>query len=205
MHFSTNMLFKRQHEPFLEITEATEEVSQASIERVLWIDPSNTYLITIDSDIQHRNAWPVIRQIADLERDLHSGIITHVEQDPYQHIYQSDEAFPPEYLEKRKESWKLVETILSKAEAPGMLFDHHILGPIISEIHESTGKAKTTLYRLLRYYWQKGQTENALLPNFDQCGAPGKTRKSGSAKRGRPSTKALEKGEPTGMNIDAAV
>src|SRR5258708_27657645 len=155
MQFSVNMLFKRQHKPFLE---ANEEVSQASsIERVLWIDPSNTHFVTIDSDIQHRNAWPIIRQIADLERDLRSGVITHVEQDPYQYIYQRDEAFPPEYLKKRKESWELVKTILSKAETPGMLFDPHMLGPIISKIHKSTGKAKTTLYRLLRYYWQKGQ------------------------------------------------
>ncbi len=199
MQFSTNMLYKRQHEPPLE---ATEGVSRTSIERVLWIDPSYTHLVTIDSDIQHRNAWPVIRQIVDLERDLRSGVITHVKQDPYQHIYQSDEAFPPEYLKKRKESWELVKTILSKTETPGMLFDPHILGPIISEIHKNTGIAKTTLYRLLRYYWQKGQVENALLPNFDQCGAPGKTRKSGSAKRGRPSKTALDRGEPTGVNID---
>ena len=105
MQFSMNMLFKRQHGPLLE---ATEKASRASIERVLWIDPSYTYIVTIDSDIQHRNAWPVKCQIADLERDLRSGIITHVEKDPYHYIYQSDEAFPPEYLEKRKESWELV-------------------------------------------------------------------------------------------------
>jgi hypothetical protein len=205
MHFSVNMLFKRRHRPFLEVAEAIEEVSQTSIERVLWVDPSNTYLVTIDSDIQHRNARPIIRQIADLERDLHSGVIMHLEQDPYQNIYQSDDAFPPAYLEKREESWGLVKTILSKVEAPGMLFDPHILGPIISEIHKDTGKAKTTLYRLLRYYWQKGQVENALLPNFDLCGAPGKIRKSGSAKRGAPSKDALEKGMPTGVNVDDTV
>lgn len=197
MQCSVNMLFKRM----LSLG-ATEEDSQYSLERVLWIDPSNTFLYTIDCDVQHHNAWPVARRIADLEGDLRSGLISHVAQDPYQYIYQKDEAFPPEYVRKRKESWDLVQMILSRAETPGMLFDPHILGPIITEVHTNTGKAKTTLYRLLRYYWQKGQVENALLPNFDLCGAPGETRKSGSAKRGRPSKTALEKGVPTGVNID---
>ncbi len=199
MQFSVNMLIIRQHEPFQEVL---SEIPQTSLERVLWIDPSNTYLVTIDSDIGHRNAWPIIRQMVDLERDLRRGVITPAEQDTYQYIYQPDEAFPLKYLEKRKASWEVVNMILSKAETPGMLFDPHILGPIISEVHEHTGKAKTTLYRLLRYYWQKGQVENALLPNFDLCGAPGHPRGSGSAKRGRPSRKAKESGVPTGVNID---
>ncbi len=197
MQFSVNMLFKRM----LSLG-ATEEDSQYSMERVLWIDPSHTFLYTIDCDVQHRNAWPLARRIADLEGDLRSGLISLVAQDPYQYIYQEDEAFAPDYVTKRDESWELVQEILSRAETPGMLFDPRTLGPIISKIHKSTGKAKTTLYRLLRYYWQKGQVKNALLPNFDLCGAPGKTRGSGSAKRGRPSKKALENGVPTGVNID---
>ena len=200
MQFSVNMLLKRM----LSLA-ATEEDSQYSLERVLWIDPSNTFLYTIDCDVQHHNAWPVARRIADLEGDLRSGLISHVVQDPYQYIYQGDEAFPPEYVRKRKESWELVQMILSEVETAGMLFDPKTLGPIISKIQISTGKAKSTLYRLLRYYWQKGQVKNALLPNFDLCGAPGKTRKSGSAKRGRPSKTALEKGAPTGVNIDDTV
>src|SRR6266849_2639598 len=154
MQFSVNMLFKR----ILSLG-ATEEDSQYALERVLWIDPSNTFLYTIDCDVQHRNAWPVARRIADLEGDLRSGLISHVVQDPYQYIYQKDEAFPPEYVRKRKESWDLVQMILSRPETPAMLFDPRILGPIISELHEGTGKAKTTFYRLLRYYWQKGQVE----------------------------------------------
>ena len=200
MQISVNMLFMRQQEPCLE---ASEEDSHSTLERVLWIDPKYTYLFTIDSNVQNRKAWPVMRRLADLEVELRLGVMTPMKQDPYQYIHQDDNAFPPEYIAKRKESWALLQQIFAEVEeTPGALFDHHTLGPIISKIHEKTGKAKTTLYRLLRYYWQKGQIENALLPNFDLCGAPGETRKSGTAKRGRPSKTALEKGEPTGVNID---
>jgi hypothetical protein len=203
MHFFVNTLFKRQRE--FPLGTPVQEASQTSVERVLWIDPSGTYLATIDSDIDHRYAWPVIREVAALEEELRSGVITRIEQDPYQSIYQSDEVFPPAYLEQRDKAWKLVEQIFSKVDEPSALFDSRIRGPVIAEIQKRTGVAKTTLYRLLRYYWQKGQTKNALLPNRDRCGAPGLDRRSGEAKRGRPSKTALATSVPTGVNVDEKV
>lgn len=205
MHFFVNMLFQEHCPLSVEETEGTAPISPVSLERVLWIDPSNTYLATIDSAIEHHAARPVIRSIAQLESDLEAGRITPVVRDPYQRIYLPDEDLPPAYLQKRDASWALVQMILTKVESPERLFDAQLLGPIISEIHAQTGKAKSTLYRLLRYYWQKGQVANALLPNFDRCGAPGRMRHSGLAKRGAPSTVAREKGVPTGVNVDDAV
>ena len=202
MHLFVNMLLARQMEPSIE---AAEEAPQTHLERVLWIDPTNTFLVTIDSDISHRKAWPIMRGVAAVQEELRSGAITFVKEDPYQYIHQPDEAFQPAHCEQRDQAWKVIEQILDKVETPGALFDHHVLGPLIQEAHEQTGMAKTTLYRLFRYYWQKGQVPNALLPNYDRCGAPGQERKSGSAKRGAPSETAKEKGVPTGVNIDAEV
>ncbi len=33
---------------------------------------------------------------------------------------------------------------------------------------------KATVYKLLRRYWQRGQTPNALIPDYKNSGAPGK-------------------------------
>ena len=42
-----------------------------------------------------------------------------------------------------------------------------------------------TLYRLLRRYWQRGQTPNALLPDYARCGGTGRDKAVTEARRGR--------------------
>lgn len=47
--------------------------------------------------------------------------------------------------------------------------------------------------------------KNALLPHFDQCGARGQERPSGSRKRGRPPTLAQATGQPPGLNVNEEI
>jgi transposase InsO family protein len=46
--------------------------------------------------------------------------------------------------------------------------------------------AKSTIYRYLRRYWQRGQTPNALLPDYANCGGKGKRKTRGDKRLGRP-------------------
>ena len=46
--------------------------------------------------------------------------------------------------------------------------------------------AKSTIYRYLRRYWQRGQTPNALLPDYANCGGKGKPKTRGEKRLGRP-------------------
>lgn len=46
--------------------------------------------------------------------------------------------------------------------------------------------AKSTIYRYLRRYWQRGQTPNALLPDYANCGGKGKQKTRGEKRLGRP-------------------
>src|SRR3546814_15925434 len=59
-------------------------------------------------------------------------------------------------------------------------------------------------YDGLRLWWRGGQTENALLPNFNRCGKnlTGEPRTPGTKKRGRRSIGTKLAGEHPGMNID---
>lgn len=43
-----------------------------------------------------------------------------------------------------------------------------------------------TVYKYLRKYWQRGQSANALLPNYNNSGNKGSIRQPGDKKRGRP-------------------
>ncbi|MGV0887740.1 Mu transposase C-terminal domain-containing protein, partial [Acinetobacter venetianus] len=55
---------------------------------------------------------------------------------------------------------------------------------LINEIINSKKSTKQTIYRLLRQYWQRGQTPNALIPNYQNSGAKG-SKKVASQKLGR--------------------
>ena len=60
------------------------------------------------------------------------------------------------------------------------------------------GLSGASIMRYLRRYWERGQTIDALLPDYANSGAPGKTRApSAGIKRGRP-----RKDAATGMNTD---
>lgn len=58
-------------------------------------------------------------------------------------------------------------------------------------------KTKKKIYRLLRRYWQGGQERDALLPHYQNCGAPGQIRQDNGIKRGCPPIYG-----PQGCNID---
>ena len=63
------------------------------------------------------------------------------------------------------------------------------------------GMSRAKLMRYLRRYWERGQTPDALLPDYANSGAPGKAREaSGGVKRGRPSKRVV-----AGPNVDAAM
>ncbi|CAB3728586.1 hypothetical protein LMG27174_05590 [Paraburkholderia rhynchosiae] len=50
------------------------------------------------------------------------------------------------------------------------------MGALVALHAEATAMQRKTLYRLLYRYWTLGQIRNALLPNYENVGAPGKAR-----------------------------
>lgn len=67
------------------------------------------------------------------------------------------------------------------------------------------GMSVATLMRYLRRYWERGQTIDALLPDYANSGARGRTRSaSAGVKRGRPRNGATS-GANAGTNTDAAL
>ncbi len=69
----------------------------------------------------------------------------------------------------------------------------------------STGCAWDKLYEWLRLYWRRGQTPNALLPAYGNCGAPGQRRAAGEKKRGRRRKVLGAGGADAGLNVTPEV
>lgn len=65
---------------------------------------------------------------------------------------------------------------------------------LIRQVIDRTATSKKTVYAYLRQYWQRGKTPNALLPDYENSGAPGAKRKADKKKLGRPRVVSPGKG-----------
>lgn len=172
--------------------------TEVLIERILWIDTSNTDVATIDiSDVKALPKW---RKSQELTTAIASNDIRILEVDPYSSLLRPESTISEIHRQHRDLAWEVIAPLLDND--PELIFNPRTRGPLVQDAVERTGRTKVTIYSYLRRYWQAGQTKNALLPLFDKRGGKGKERQSRGIKRGRPSklSKAIE--TPLGINVD---
>lgn len=163
--------------------------------RILWIDPVQRLAYTYALD--DAGASPCAASLDALVADVRERRACLLPCDPWR--ASTDPAtLPPSYLALRDRAWDIVKTL---AHAEPAIYEARSRGPLIAACRLEHGVSHPTLYRYLRRYWERGQHPDALLPDYANSGAPGKTRRANAdIKRGRPS----KTGAP-GLNADAAV
>ena len=168
------------------------EVDSDKLYRVLWLssDRSSAYLFNI-MDME----MPESANCSDIQIGIDNGAYAIETVDPYIATVLEDELSDKE-KETRDSIWMFMESIVQNE--PGIYYKK-ARGQIIAEATAATGKKRFSLHRYLKMYWRRGKTKNAFVPKYDMCGAPGKQRDSGVAKRGRPS-----KYGSTSINVDEA-
>lgn len=175
--------------------------TEQQIERLLWIDPSETDVATIE--ILQPESLPIFQKYQDIETAIISGEARILEVDPYAGLLRSEESIPEKHRQRRDRAWEAIQPLVE--DQTGQIFHSHGRGKLLNEREQQTGITKKTIYKFLRRYWQRGLTRNALLPTYDRCGAKGKEREGSERKRGRPSKLAKVNKLPTGININAAI
>lgn len=74
----------------------------------------------------------------------------------------------------------------------------------LTEFARGLNTTNTQVTKILNLFWRFGQTKNALLPAFSNCGARGRIREPNQKKRGAPLKKKLASTEmPKGRNVTA--
>ena len=160
-------------------------------ERLVWWagSPNGFYCI----DIHAPYASPVFRNRDEIEDLVAAGLVEEAS-DPWEHPL-AESALIAAQRDKRDANWALIQP---QVMAQPRSFNSEHRAAIVDEILAATSTSRKTLYRQIRRYWQRGMTPNALLPDDANSGAPGRPRRAGSEKRGRPTVFGLP-----GMNIDA--
>ncbi|MEW5993087.1 MAG: Mu transposase C-terminal domain-containing protein [Candidatus Zixiibacteriota bacterium] len=164
-------------------------------ERVLWLHPGGEGMFAID--IFEPKALPIFRNAASIEAHERSGAVHVLDKDPW--FRAVDEASLPQNQKNiRDRAWQIIRPIIFDQPA---VFDADSRGALVRRAMAEHSVTNQTIYRMLRRYWQRGMAPNALLPDFDKCGAPGNERAVTGKKRGRPRLY----GPSAGINVDQSV
>ena len=136
-------------------------------EHIIWID------------INDVKALPEIISKTELFHAIESFEVFRIE-DPFQEIALIQPEKDSISQLKRDENYNLIKAIVDNEQ----FYIPSIRSSLINEIINNKKSTKQTIYRLLRQYWQRGQTPNALIPNYQNSGAKG-SKKVASQKLGR--------------------
>lgn len=164
--------------------------------RILWLDAARDLAYTYE--LNAKNAMPERASVRALVADIAQQRACLAGADP--HAAAPDLAsLPVKHLALRDRAWDIIAGLPLDQPA---IFQPRTRGSLITRHSAAHGVSYPTVYRYLRRYWERGQQINALLPDYCNSGAPGKTRgSSANVKRGRP----RKPGAATGLNADAAI
>jgi hypothetical protein len=172
------------------------------VERLLLIDPTGTDVVTID--VKDKKGMPVFRRLEELKQAViadRAHILLNAGLYAAPTLPDEDHKKYAVYVKRRDEAWGLIAPLVE-------IQNHKILnrrerGRLVAELVERTGRRKKLIYDLLRRFWQRGMTKDALVPDWQNSGIlkEGRVRQVGEQKLGRKSAEAKRTGNPTGKGI----
>lgn len=160
--------------------------------RVLWVDPGHAGLYAID--IASDCALPQFWNAGYLETIQAESKLATEPVDPMVRLTLED-SLTVSHRQRRDNAWAIVEPLIRQQPD---IFIVNLRGPLVRKAMSDHSVTKQTVYRLLRRYWQRGMTPNALLPDYHHSGAAGIEKPFTEKKRGRPRVY----GNETGVNVD---
>lgn len=167
-----------------ELVELSVNEGQPRIDRILWIDQDKIGVWTID--IIDKKAWPVYRQLDDLERSLATGEVRRVEKfNGYLAKLLPDDEYLKKHRKRAKRNYDLIAPLVEDNDPH--IFARWHRGRMVSELSKRLRVREAQIYLLLKRFWQGGCTPYATLPEYFKCGQT-KDRKDRGKKRGRYKT-----------------
>ena len=156
--------------------------------RVLWFSPDSAGAAIID--VCEEKALPIIVRLDGLIEDVREKRARLLNPDPYL-VLVIEASIPPSHKTIRDDAWSIIKNLVDKEPE---IYKRDERGKILKAAIAEHKITLNTVYRYLRRYWQRGQTPNALLPDYANSGGRGKERHSTGKKRGRPRLYGGQKG-----------
>ncbi len=148
--------------------------------RVLWFRQDSAGAAIID--VLEEKALPSIVRLEALIQDVRERRAHLLSDDPYL-VLAVETELPDSHKNIRNNAWGIIKSLV---EHEPDIYRRDRRGKLLKAAMAAHKITLRTLYRYLRRYWQRGQTPNALLPDYANSGGRGKERKLSEKKRGRP-------------------
>ena len=162
--------------------------------RVLWTDREHGIAYTYELGLTH--ALPRAVALQGLADDVLAQRARLLLDDPYA-APPAPALLPQKHRDLQAKAWAIVRSL--QGELPA-LYEPRARAALVAQCAAAHGVSRPSVLRYLRRFWERGQTPDALLPDYSNSGARGKTRGANEGiKRGRP----RKAGQPPGLNIDA--
>jgi hypothetical protein len=161
--------------------------------RVLWLSETRGVVYLFDIAAM---AVPKEMLYSELQRNISDGILLPQSEDSYVKLV-SEEELSDKERSIRDNIWSLMSTAITTEPD---IYIRNRRAAILAAIVSQSGKQIKNLYDYLKAYWKHGKSKNAFLPNYSNCGAPGKERSVTEKKRGRP----RKYDDTVGVNVDEA-
>lgn len=179
---------------------------EPTVERILFIDPTKTDVVTID--VTYKLALPVWRNLEELIAAIESQMLHVLAVDEYAPPLFSESELTTDrykiYKEKCDKWYEIIKPFTYGEDAVRMLYRHERAALVTTRAAE-VGVSEVSMYLQMRRWWQRGQILNALLPLYLNGGKrlDGEPKKI-DQKRGRPSIITLDDPDkfPTGVNVN---
>ena len=130
--------------------------------------PQYTVWIAIDN----KNAFPELILSKELQT-LSDDQSLIPAQDPYEYLKRLNLSEDSIQLKKRDENFLIIQDLINDEQ---VLINTKIRTTKIKTIHLEKEVSINKILRLLRRYWQRGQTINALVPDYENSGGKGQKR-----------------------------
>jgi hypothetical protein len=145
--------------------------------RILKIFPEQIAWI----DINDSKAFPALMFTLELYEALKEGALFRAE-DPFAELAFESPETGSAAQKRRDKSYTLIKEIIEDSNS----YIPKVRSKYVNKIITEDRATKRTVYLTLRRYWQRGQTPNALLPDYKYSGGKGKKRQITGKKLGRP-------------------
>jgi putative ribosome biogenesis GTPase RsgA len=146
---------------------------QAVTERVLWLDEGEDVAFVIE--VEGRKGVPQHVKVSELKEDAEAGQLVVLTEDKWARVLVEQE-LSDKQKSIRDKAWEIIEPLVV-SEAEPDIFNNIIRGSLIKEAAQKHGVTVTVVYKYLRRFWQRGKVKNALLPDYENSGAPAKREK----------------------------
>lgn len=176
--------------------------SDPLVERVLWIDEGCT--IAFVFNIAAQKGFPQPRKVSEILEALSEGLAFREINDPWARIIR-DEDLTNKERECRDKAWSIIFPLVIQEPS---IYYRDCRGSLVKQAVEeyNIGRSEDkliekTVYRYLRRYWQRGKTENALIPDYINSSGKGRNKGAGEKKRGRPKKYKYDSEIGEGVNV----